>query len=105
MDESGKRKVDGREELEQALKARERFLAEHPALRTLQDEIDRILANAGGPENRIKVLAFFIEKKLCELNDLIVDLKTSFKMQYSKVNLIDITVMLDNSQNSNGYLN
>jgi hypothetical protein len=104
MDESAKRKVDYQEKLELALKVRDQFLEKHPDLQSFQDELDRILAKTVGPENRMKTIAFLIEKKLCELNDSMADLQTSFKKHYNKIKVVNSALVLDNSQSSTGYL-
>ncbi|MGC8495431.1 MAG: hypothetical protein ACP5SH_27285 [Syntrophobacteraceae bacterium] len=106
MDESTKRKVDHREELETALEARDQFLKEHPDLQPFQDEIDQILSKTVGAENRLKALAFMIEKKVCELNGLITDLKDSYKVQTdSKMEAAKAEEILENFQNPTGYVN
>ena len=50
-----------------ALRERDALLEERPDLKEFQEEIDRILANAGGFENRMVVLAVMMEAKLKEL--------------------------------------
>lgn len=106
MDESAKRKGDYREELETALEAREQFLKEHPDLQPFQDEIDQILSKTVGAENRLKALAFMIEKKVYELNGLITDLKDSYKTQSdSNIESAKTEEILENFQNPTGYVN
>ncbi len=64
MAQPAEREMFPKEKLELALKAREQFLKEQPHLQSLQDEIDRILENTVGFENRMSVLLFMIEAKL-----------------------------------------
>ncbi len=106
MDESTKRKIDSREELETALEARDQFLKEHPDLQPFQDEIDQILSKTVGAENRLKALAFMIEKKVCELNGLITDLKDSYKAHNDgRIEAAKAEEILENFQNPTGYVN
>jgi hypothetical protein len=74
MAESAPRKLSYQEILEEALRAREQFLKEHPHLQAFQDEIDRMLEKTVGFENRMSVLAFMIETKLYELKESIAQL-------------------------------
>jgi hypothetical protein len=50
-----------------ALRERDALLEERPDLMEFQEEIDRILNNAGGFENRMAVLAVMMEANLKEL--------------------------------------
>ena len=74
MAERALSKKTSQEMLEEALKAREKFLKEQPHLQSFQDEIDRILEKTVGFENRMSVLAFMIQIKLYELRDSIAKL-------------------------------
>ena len=60
---------DKRQTLEEAQKALDRFLTEHPELKSFQAEIDRRLKNAGNAANRLGVLCLMIEGKLRDLQD------------------------------------
>jgi len=93
--------------LEEALKAREQFLKEHPHLLPFQKEIDRILEKTVGFENRMSVIAFMMETKLYELKESISILHSyALKVQgfLDKAEVEDVEV-LDYSPNSDGYLN
>ena len=93
--------------LEEALKAREQFLKEHPHLLPFQNEIDRILGKTVGFERRMSVIAFMIEKKLYELRDSIAVLDSyTVKVQgfLNKAKVENVKVP-DYSTSSNGSLN
>jgi hypothetical protein len=51
------------------IKKRDRYLKENPHLIPFQEEIDRLLDNAGSQENRMKVLGIMMESKLTELRE------------------------------------
>jgi hypothetical protein len=72
-------------ELDRALEAREQFLKEHSELGTLQDEIDRILEQAAGPEERMRVLAVEMEKNLREMNRLAKKLRTILELSFESL--------------------
>jgi hypothetical protein len=57
-----------KEALATALNERERFLINHPHLRSFQDGIDKVLDKAGGGQNRLAVIALLLESKLIELH-------------------------------------
>jgi len=93
--------------LEEALKAREQFLKEHPHLLLFQNEIDRILEKTVGFERRMSVIAFMIEKKLYELRDSIAVLGSyTVKVRgfLNKAQVENVKVP-DYSTSSNGSLN
>ena len=93
--------------LEEALKAREQFLKEHPHLLPFQNEIDRILGKTVGFERRMSVIAFMIEKKLYELRDSIAVLGSyTVKVRgfLNKAQVENVKVP-DYSTSSNGSLN
>ena len=107
MSESESLKISPEEILEQALKAREEFLKQHPHLQSFQDEIDRIMEKAVGFENRMSVLAFLMEKKLYELRDSVASLRSvALNMQslFDKTETKKTKAALDYSTPSN-YLN
>lgn len=104
MGESVKRNLGGRQELESALKAREQFLEDHPELQVFQDEIDRILGQAGGPEDQMMALALLIGEKLRDLYDSMVDLYFS-QMKFGKVIAPSANLALEDSLRPSGYLN
>ena len=54
-----------------AKEARRRLLEERPELKAYQEEIDRLLNQAGNAENRLAVLSFMVESKLRELQEQI----------------------------------
>ena len=94
--------------LEEALKARDKFLKEHPHLQPFQDEIDRIMEKTVGFENRMSVFAFMIQKKLFELRDSIAQLRSvTVKAQgvFNKGKVQHADKALDYSTNPDGYLN
>jgi len=102
------RKTSSLQTLEEALKAREQFLKEHPDLQPFQNEIDRIMEKTVGFENRMSVLAFMIQTKLFELRDSITALRSAtLKAQgaLDKTKAKSPDKVLDYSTNSNGYLN
>lgn len=105
MDESRKGKVNYQQELGLALKTREVFLEEHPELKSFQDDIDRILDRAVGPENRLKILAFLLEIKLSELNASIATLQSIITMLNNKATMTDSDAITDDSKRSTRYLN
>ncbi|MGC9194616.1 MAG: hypothetical protein ACP5IL_04085 [Syntrophobacteraceae bacterium] len=80
MDEASERA-----KLDLALEAREQFLKEHSGLVTFQDEIDRILEQAVGPEERMRALAREIEKNLRELNRLEVKLRSILELSFESL--------------------
>ena len=53
--------------LEQALREREKFLAEHPHLAEYQEEIDDILDKSGDHTGRIATLGTLMQGKLLEM--------------------------------------
>jgi bacterioferritin (cytochrome b1) len=53
--------------LADALAERALFLENHPQYKSFQNEINKMLEKAGGPENRMTVLAVLMEAKLLEL--------------------------------------
>ncbi|NNG02013.1 MAG: DUF3135 domain-containing protein [Desulfobacteraceae bacterium] len=55
------------EALSRAVAQRDRFLQQNPDLLCYQEEIDRVLNKAGGPQQRMAVLGFMMEAKLDEL--------------------------------------
>ena len=61
--------------LSEALAERASFLEKNPALSGYQEQIDRILENAGSTENRMAVLALLMESKLRELAEQLVGLR------------------------------
>jgi hypothetical protein len=105
MDKFKRGPVDYQEELEQALKARELFLKQYPDLQSFQQEIDLLLAKMIGPEDRLKALAFLIEKKLYDLNGLLADLQAYFELQYGKVKTVHTAAILHNVHSPTEYLN
>ena len=101
-------RMSSHELLEEALKAREKFLREQPHLQPFQDEIDRILDKTVGFENRMAVLAFMIEKKLYELKEAFADLRmATLKAQglLGKTKIDRADKILDYSTNPDGHLN
>ncbi len=53
--------------LENAIKEREELLEQKPKLKVFQEEIDRLVRNAGNFENRMAVLGIMIGAKFEEL--------------------------------------
>ncbi len=108
MDDPAPRERSSQDILEEALKAREQFLKEHPHLQSFQEEIDRILEKTVGFENRMPVLAFMNEAKLYELRDSLANLHSAApKVQglFNKAKVENADEVLDYSTNSDGYLN
>lgn len=60
--------------LDELIKTREQYLKKNPHLIPFQKEIDRLLDNAGNPENRMKVLGIMMEGKLTELREQLLRL-------------------------------
>ena len=56
------------EKIQEAIKARDRFLPEHPKLIPFQKDIERRLRGAGGIENRMTILGSKMEEKLLQLS-------------------------------------
>jgi len=108
MAEPAERKMSYSEILEEALKAREQFLKEHPHLQAFQDEIDRIMEKTVGFENRMSVLAFMIEAKLYELRDSISRLRPAprkVERLFDKAEVENADEALVCSANSGCYVN
>ena len=63
-----------------AVAERDSFLAEHPELQPLQEEIERRLRGAGSVENRIAILRFMMDEKLFELRRACLKAKESWKV-------------------------
>ncbi len=66
--------------LRMAIKERDSLLEKRPELKAFQEEIDRLLAGAGGLENRMAVLEIMIEssfkdfqQKMSELLNILLD--------------------------------
>jgi hypothetical protein len=57
----------GKKRLEQALAERERFLEQHPHLRSYQAEVDRLLDSSGNHQGRMAVLGTLLQAKLLEM--------------------------------------
>lgn len=108
MAKAGPREMSHQEILEEAIRARDRFLEEQPHLRPYQDEIDRILGKTAGFENRMSVLALMIEAKLYELKDSIEDLRTAIikmKETFDPVKIKNAYQALEYAAQVHGYLN
>lgn len=108
MAEPAPRKMYYHESLEEALRAREQFLKEHPHLQPFQDEIDRVLEKSVGFENRMSVLAFMIEAKLYELRDSMAGLQSAAQRVqglFEKAKTDSADEALDYSAKSDGYFN
>jgi uncharacterized protein YllA (UPF0747 family) len=108
MDDPVSRKTYYQKQLEEALKARDVFLKEHPHLQPFQDEIDRILERTAGFEKRMAVLALLIETKLYELKDAFANLHfVARKVQgiVDKTEAEEEDKRLDCSTDPGGYLN
>ena len=107
MAERERNKTPCNEALEEALKAREKFLKEHPDLQPFQDEIDRIMEKTVGFENRMAVLAFMIENKLYELRDSVAELHSATLKARRALSedKAENAKVLDYSTKSDGYVN
>jgi len=57
-----------------ALRERDALLKKYPHLVAFQNEIDRVLKNAGGFENRMAVLGLMMESNLQQLKKHLTDL-------------------------------
>jgi hypothetical protein len=66
------------EKIQEAIEARNRFLAEHPELTPFQKEIERRLGCAGSIENRITVLRSMMHEGLFELSQACLEAKKSW---------------------------
>jgi predicted nuclease with TOPRIM domain len=74
--------VSSEQMLEDALKAREQLLREHPHLQAYQDEIDGILQKVIGFNDRMAVLGMMMEAKIYQLRDSVVELRSiALKME------------------------
>jgi hypothetical protein len=62
--------------LTDALAERALFLQNHPKYKPFQHQINKLLDKAGGPENRMAVLAMLMEAKLLELQKELRHLNT-----------------------------
>ncbi len=60
--------------LQDLLEKRDQYLKENPHLVPFQEEIDRLLDNAGSQENRMAVLGIMLEGKLTELREHLASL-------------------------------
>ncbi len=108
MDDPAPRERSSQDILEEALKAREQFLKEHPHLQSFQEEMDRILEKTVGFENRMSVLAFMIQIKLYALRDSIAKLRpASLKVQgfFNEAEVENADEVPDYSRDSGCYLN
>ncbi|MRR14299.1 hypothetical protein EG833_02485 [archaeon] len=54
-------------EIQELIRRRDRFIAEHPQLRETQNEIDRLMSNVIDPRVRIEILFMLISEKLTEM--------------------------------------
>jgi hypothetical protein len=77
--------VSSEQMLENALKARDQLLREHPHLQAYQDEIDRILEKVVGFNERMAVLGFLIEAKIYELKDSVLALRSAVNKVESSI--------------------
>ncbi len=66
------------ENIQKAVEARNRFLAEHPELMPFQKEIERRLSCACGIDNRMTVLRSMMDEKLFELSQTCLGAKKSW---------------------------
>jgi hypothetical protein len=57
-------------EIQELIKQRNRFLAEHPYLQSTQDEIDRLMGTTLDPLIRLEILFMLISGKLSEMRDV-----------------------------------
>ncbi len=62
------------ERIRKAVEARDRFLAEHPELQPLQDEINRLTKNMDSPQNRMAVLDAMMQERIRELQHRLQEL-------------------------------
>ena len=62
--------------LKEALKERDRFLAEHPELARLQEELDRNLESVENFEDRMRIIGKMIGQRLNQMNDECEKLET-----------------------------
>lgn len=69
-----KQEKNSNELLQELIQKREQYLKENPHLVPFQQEIDRLLDNAGNQDNRMAVLGIMLEGKLAELREQLVDL-------------------------------
>lgn len=62
--------------LQELLDKRDKYLKENPHLIPFQEEIDRLLDNAGNHDNRMAVLGIMLEGKLAELREQLMSLSS-----------------------------
>lgn len=105
MDQSVKKKAIYNHKLEIALKAREEFLKEHPELRPVQDDIDRVLQNTEGCGNRLKAIAFLLDKKLCQLNAAVIYFQSIIEMPPDEAKVVDPDAIPSSRRHSMRHLN
>lgn len=67
--------------LKELLKKRDQYLKENPHLIPFQEEIDRLMDNAGSRENRMAVLGIMLEGKLRELQKELTSLGDMFSSE------------------------
>lgn len=59
-----------RPEVQELIDRRDRFIADHPQMREVQEEIDRLLSTTLDPGVRLEILFMLISEKLGELRDV-----------------------------------
>jgi hypothetical protein len=57
-------------EVQELIEQRNRFLMDHPQLKTTQDEIDRLLSTTFDPQVRLEILFMLITEKLNQMKVL-----------------------------------
>ena len=77
-----KRRVEADLHLKRALAERERFLMEHPHLRSYQAQIDEVLDKSGGHQGRLMVLGMLMQGKILEIQNEMVKLNRIVRERY-----------------------
>ncbi|HQG30525.1 MAG TPA: hypothetical protein PLA83_01240 [Deltaproteobacteria bacterium] len=63
-------KREERPEVQELIALRDRFIEDHPHMREVQEEIDRLLSTTLDPKVRLEILFMLISEKLIEMKEV-----------------------------------
>jgi len=63
-------KREERQEVQELIALRDRFIEDHPHMREVQEEIDRLLSTTLDPKVRLEILFMLISEKLIEMKEV-----------------------------------
>lgn len=69
-------------EVQKLIAQRDRFLADHPYLKSTQDEIDRMMSTTIDPMIRLEILFMLITDKLSEMRSVFEEVMHLARMAY-----------------------